>query len=139
MLPMSTVPLPATTTSGGPVQVSLSPTRSAGIPPMSTVGLPGGRAGPPTCGTTPVTMGQTCMSLTRAAGGISRHSLVDHDHRALDGERAARRDLCLARSLHLQSDGGLHLDIAGFGFQVGLRLDAHGLDARERDAVLVHG
>src|SRR5712691_11043426 len=26
--------------------------------------------GPPTCGTTPVTMGQTCMSVMRAAGGM---------------------------------------------------------------------
>ena len=42
--------------------------RAAGWPPMSTVGQPGGRMGPPTCGTKTVTMGQTCMSPTRAAG-----------------------------------------------------------------------
>ena len=34
---ISTLPLPATTESGGPVQVSRSPTRSAGIPPIITV------------------------------------------------------------------------------------------------------
>src|SRR6266851_2729825 len=37
---------------------------------MRTVGAHGGRMGPPTCGTTPVTMGQTCMSVMRAAGGM---------------------------------------------------------------------
>ena len=31
----------------------MSPTRAAGMPPISTVGQPGGRIGPPTCGTTP--------------------------------------------------------------------------------------
>src|SRR6266478_4988792 len=31
--------------------------------------------GPPTCGTMPVTMGQTCMSVMRAAGGKSFDSL----------------------------------------------------------------
>ncbi len=34
-------------------------------------GQPGGRIGPPACGTMPVAMGQTCISVTRAAGGIS--------------------------------------------------------------------
>jgi two-component system, OmpR family, response regulator MprA len=62
---------PMAIVSGGPAQVHMSLTLAAGSPPISTVGAPGGRIGPPTCGTTPVTMGQVCMSLTRAAGGIA--------------------------------------------------------------------
>src|SRR5208283_2896603 len=69
-LPMSTVGEPMTIMSGGPTQVAISVTRAAGSIPISTVGQHGGRIGPPTCGTTPVTMGQTCMSVIRAAGGI---------------------------------------------------------------------
>ena len=53
----------------------LSSNLAAGIPPMSTVGHPGGRMGPPTWGTVPLTMGQLCISVTLAAGGI--HSLAD--------------------------------------------------------------
>jgi hypothetical protein len=56
--------------SGGPMQLSISVTRAAGIKPIKTVGQPGGSTGPPTCGTTTVTLGQECMSVTRAAGGI---------------------------------------------------------------------
>src|SRR5215204_950752 len=56
--------------SGGPTQVHMSPMRAAGMPAIRTVGAPGGRIGPPTCGTTPVTIGQVCMSPTRAAGGM---------------------------------------------------------------------
>src|ERR1035441_8790768 len=67
---MSTVLQPITMTSGGPTQVAMSPTRAAGSIPISTVGQPGGRIGPPTCGTIPVTIGQTCMSVIRDAGGI---------------------------------------------------------------------
>jgi hypothetical protein len=67
---MSTVAEPATMVSGGPEQVSISPTLAAGIPPISTVGQPGGNTGPPTWGTVPVTIGQTCISLIRAASGI---------------------------------------------------------------------
>jgi hypothetical protein len=33
--------------------------------------MPAGKIGPPTCGTTPVTIGQVCMSPTRAAGGMA--------------------------------------------------------------------
>ena len=70
--PISTVGHPGgMIVSGGPTQVHISPTRAAGSPPISTVGHPGGKTGPPTCGTTPVTIGQVCISLTRAAGGIS--------------------------------------------------------------------
>ena len=63
-----------------PAQVAMSVARAAGIPPMSTVGQPGGRIGPPTWGTTPVTIGQTCMSVTRAAG-IPMRSLLSPSHR----------------------------------------------------------
>jgi hypothetical protein len=38
--------------------------------PMSTVTPPGGKIGPPTCGTGPFAAGQACISLTRAAGGM---------------------------------------------------------------------
>src|SRR5690242_10705016 len=38
------------------------------MPPISTVNPPGGRIGPPTCGTRTVTCGHTCMSPTLAAG-----------------------------------------------------------------------
>src|ERR1700674_2619004 len=69
-LPMRTVAEPIAMVSGGPTQVAMSVTRAAGSIPISTVGSQGGRIGPPTWGTTPVTMGQTCMSVARAAGGI---------------------------------------------------------------------
>jgi hypothetical protein len=60
-----------TMTSGGPTQRAISVIRAAGIPPISTVTAHGGRIGPPTCGiggTPGVTIGQTCISLMRAAG-----------------------------------------------------------------------
>src|SRR6266851_8615561 len=56
-----TVGEPMRITSGGPTQVAMSVMRAAGRPPMRTVGSQGGRIGPPARGTTPVTMGQTCM------------------------------------------------------------------------------
>src|ERR1700691_4499774 len=56
-------------TSGGPTQVAMSPTRAAGRSSINTVGMHGGRIGPPTCGTIPVTIGHTCISVMRAAGG----------------------------------------------------------------------
>src|SRR5262245_22637539 len=72
-LPIRTVGEPIAIVSGGPTQTALSPTRAAGWPPMRTVTPPGGRTGPPTCGTggvPGVTIGQVCISPTRAAGGI---------------------------------------------------------------------
>lgn len=77
MPPISTVPDPAAIVSGGPVQVAISPTLAAGMPPISTVGHPGGRIGPPTCGTVPVTIGQTCISDALAAGIPIVYNLVD--------------------------------------------------------------
>jgi hypothetical protein len=65
--PIKTVVDPMIIESGGPTQVHRSPTRAAGKPPIKTVTLPGGNTGPPTCGTTPVTIGQTCISLILAA------------------------------------------------------------------------
>ena len=65
----STVKEPSAIMSGGPTQVNMSPTRAWGSATgQHRVGEHGGRIGPPTWGTTPVTMGQTCMSVTRAAG-----------------------------------------------------------------------
>src|SRR6516225_8296709 len=72
-LPIITVKEPLAITSGGPTHVHLSVTRAAGWPPMITVGHPGGKIGPPTCGTggvPGVIMGHVCISPTRAAGGI---------------------------------------------------------------------
>ena len=43
------------------------PTTAAGIPSIRTVGTPGGRIGPPTWGTLPITSGHMCGSPTRAA------------------------------------------------------------------------
>jgi hypothetical protein len=68
--PISTVDDPMAITSGGPAQVHISPTQAAGNPPIKTVGLPGGKIGPPTCGTGPVNIGQTCISVIRAAAGM---------------------------------------------------------------------
>ena len=71
--PISTVIDPFAITSGGPTQTAMSPTLAAGAPPISVVIAPGGRIGPPTCGiggTLGVTIGQTCISPIRAAGGI---------------------------------------------------------------------
>src|SRR6478672_3455690 len=74
--PISTLNEPRIMTSGGPTQTARSPTRAAGIPPIRTVIAPGGRIGPPTCGTRTLTMGQTCISPTRAAGIGIRHLLL---------------------------------------------------------------
>jgi hypothetical protein len=70
--PIKTVAEPLTIVSGGPVQVAMSPKQAAGIPPIKTVKQPN-VMGPPTWGiggTPGVTIGQTCISLTLAAGGI---------------------------------------------------------------------
>src|SRR5438128_1111685 len=70
MPPIITVVDPMAITSGGPTQTAMSVTRAAGRNPISTIGQQGGRIGPPTCGTRTVTMGQTCISVIRAAKGI---------------------------------------------------------------------
>jgi hypothetical protein len=69
--PISTDPDPVAMVSGGPVHTHRSPTVAAGRPPIKTVGAPGGKIGPPTCGTGPgFTIGQVCISDIRAAKGI---------------------------------------------------------------------
>src|SRR5690349_1649732 len=78
--PNMTLVEPMTIESGGPTHVHIEPTVAAGMPPISTVGAPGGRIGPPTCGFGPSDIGQVCMSPTRAAGGIGTHC---HDSRAV--------------------------------------------------------
>lgn len=55
----------------GPIQTAIEPIVAAGKFPIKTVGTPGGKIGPPTCGTggSPgVDIGQVCISDTRAAG-----------------------------------------------------------------------
>lgn len=63
-----TVKDPITITSGGPTHVNMSEIRAWGRHPVSTVIAQGGRMGPPTCGTSTVSIGQMCMSVARAAG-----------------------------------------------------------------------
>jgi hypothetical protein len=70
---ISTVAEPFTIESGGPTQTHMSPTTAAGNPPISTVGTPGPITGPPTWGIggrPGVCIGQVCMSVNLAAGGI---------------------------------------------------------------------
>ena len=67
----STSGAPMAIASGGPTQMARSPIHAAGRPPIRIVGAPGPTIGPPTCGiggTQGVCMGQTCMSVSRAAG-----------------------------------------------------------------------
>src|SRR5947209_15994452 len=45
---------------------------------MITVGSQGGMMGPPTWGTVPLTIGQVCMSPSRAAGGIEFLSYLEN-------------------------------------------------------------
>lgn len=68
-----TVNDPITVESGGPTQISISPTTDTGSPPASTVGAPGPTTGPPTCGigtTAGVCIGQMCMLPTHATGAV---------------------------------------------------------------------
>src|SRR5690606_37898641 len=77
--PIMTVALPLTMESGGPTQTQRLPTLAAGVPPIITVGAPGPVIGPPTWGiggVPGVCIGQVCMSVRRAAGGISVHSFT---------------------------------------------------------------
>src|SRR6185312_1346188 len=65
--PIKVMNEPITITSGGPTQTAMLVTQAAGRPLTSAIEPPG-RIGPPTWGTRTVTIGQTCMSVTRAAG-----------------------------------------------------------------------
>lgn len=78
--PIKTVEDPSAMLSGGPTHRHISVARAAGWPPISTVGHPGGKMGPPTCGTggvPGVTIGHVCMSPILAAGGISGFRWLD--------------------------------------------------------------
>ena len=78
MKPIITVAEPLIMVSGGPTQVAISPIRAAGMKPIITVVQPGGRIGPPTCGTggvPGVAIGHVCISVTLAAGGIFSFSV----------------------------------------------------------------
>lgn len=63
-----TVMLPLMMVSGGPTQTHIPVMVAAGKFMIRTVGTPGGKIGPPTCGTGPVNIGQTCRSVILAAG-----------------------------------------------------------------------
>jgi hypothetical protein len=53
------------------VHTHISPTTDAGIPPIKTVGTPGGKIGPPTCGTGPgFESGHVCISPALAAAAM---------------------------------------------------------------------
>ena len=59
--------------SGGPVHMHISPMTAAGSLPINTVGAPGPMTGPPAWGMggkPGVCIGQVCMSVILAAGGI---------------------------------------------------------------------
>jgi hypothetical protein len=71
----NTVAEPWTIMSGGPTQTHLSVMRACGMLPVRTFEEPD-TIGPPTWGTTPVTAGQVCMSLIRAAGLPKWHPLA---------------------------------------------------------------
>jgi hypothetical protein len=64
--------------SGGPTQIAMSPITAAGIFPISTVTLVP-ITGPPTCGTGPVVIGQTCISVILAAGCPMIHLYISVD------------------------------------------------------------
>lgn len=88
-----TVAEPLTMLSGGPTQTHMSPRVAAGRLPINTVATQGPLMGPPTWGTTPVTMGQACMSVILAAGGMANSGqLIDHDHGTFYGGGAAGGD-----------------------------------------------
>jgi hypothetical protein len=54
---------------GGPMQITMSPTRAAGNPPISTFKQHGGAIKPPPCGLGPSVAGQVCLSSNLAARG----------------------------------------------------------------------
>ena len=121
-----TVALPLTMLSGGPTQTHRSPTTAAGTPPISTFGTQGPEIGPPTCGIggrPGVTMGQTCMSVILAAGGMvmTFFSLVNHDHGAFYRSLTSSRQLCTGGSFGDEADVGCAVDIETCGFDIHLR------------------
>lgn len=53
LLPIKTDDEPLRILSGGPAHVHILPTVAAGLPPIKTLGIPGGKTGPPVCGVLP--------------------------------------------------------------------------------------
>lgn len=74
LFPIMTVADPLRIVSGGPAHRQVSPITAATIFPISTVGTPGPTTGPPTwgmgAGKAGVCIGQVCISVILAAGGI---------------------------------------------------------------------
>jgi hypothetical protein len=73
-LQIRTVAEPLMMESGGPTHTHMLPKVAEGIIPIRTVGPPGETIGPPTWGTgtgAGVTIGHTCISVIRAAGGMA--------------------------------------------------------------------
>src|SRR6185312_2929425 len=90
--PIRTLVDPMTPTSGPPTQTIRSPTTAAGIPPINTFTAPGPTIGPPTCGTTPLTSGQVCISVILAAKGIGPFFYLVYSYQvAANGRYALRR------------------------------------------------
>ena len=107
--PIITVAEPLMMVSGGPAQTHISPTTAAGILPISTFGTPGPTTGPPTCGigegNAGVCMGQVCMSVILAAGGIVlEFKLVNHYYRTFYGGLTACREFRRGIALNGRSD-----------------------------------
>src|ERR1039457_1684668 len=123
--PIMTVLEPIAITSGGPTHTSISVTRAAGRKPIITVGQQGPAIGPPTCGTKTVTMGHTCMSVSRAASGIS--VLLHGDGVFLPGQRAGfqAESQQLVWLFVFQQIGGYRAEHGGqFGTVAGRQIDA---------------
>jgi len=117
--PIMTVVDPRIMLSGGPVHVAMSPTRAAGSPSMITVGQPGGNIGPPTCGTVPVTIGQTCISDTLAAGcPIIFLIYIDQTASQCQYSRRGHFGTCAAFGFKLGIGGDI--DIGGTDCQISL-------------------
>src|SRR5664280_2841566 len=100
--PISTVKEPSTMLSGGPTQTHIEPTLACGMLQVSTVGAPGPTMGPPTCGTSTVSIGQTCMSVRRAAGCPISTVLVADMSRPTTGDIAGTvKETCESRGMAL--------------------------------------
>lgn len=99
--PIITVADPLTMASGGPAQTQASPTTAAGRFPIRTVATQGPDTGPPTwgmgTGKAGVCMGQTCMSVILAAGGMGLTSFSG-DRRP---EKGGRRRGLEVRTCHI--------------------------------------
>ena len=68
-------------------------------------------------------MGQTCMSVILAAGGMvmTFFSLVNHDHGAFYRSLTSSRQLCTGGSFGDEADVGCAVDIETCGFDIHLR------------------